>query len=92
MEKDWAEDLGSKPKLCMLNSVCVHRFGGRCWNVRDKKHRRALMMLRGGTALSRLKRAVGKTYHENRDCAENVPLMRRWKIVTTGCYDALGGI
>ena len=50
VEKDWTEDLGSKPKLCMLNSVCVHRFGGRCWMVREKSHRRALMMLRGGTA------------------------------------------
>ena len=41
--------------------------------------------------LSRLKRAGGKAYHENRDCAENVPLMRRWKIATTGCYGVLGG-
>ena len=23
--KDWAEDLGSKPKLCVLKSVCVSR-------------------------------------------------------------------
>ena len=22
MENDWAEDLGSKPELCILNSVC----------------------------------------------------------------------
>ena len=23
VENDWAEDLGSKPKLCILNCVCV---------------------------------------------------------------------
>ena len=30
MEEDWAVDLGSKPKLCVLHSVCVNRFEGRC--------------------------------------------------------------
>ena len=30
MEKDWAEDLGSKPKLCVLNSVCKGGLDGRC--------------------------------------------------------------
>ena len=50
VEKDWAEDLGSKPKLCVLNAVCVNGFDGRCWKVREKSHRRVLMMLRGGTA------------------------------------------
>ena len=24
-------DLGSKPKLCILNSVCVNGFDRRCW-------------------------------------------------------------
>ena len=50
VEKDWAEDLGSKPKLCILNLVCVNSFDGRCWKVREKSHRRDLMMLRGGIA------------------------------------------
>ena len=36
VENDWAEDLGSKPKLCILNSVCVNGFDGRCWKVREK--------------------------------------------------------
>ena len=50
MENDWAEELGSKPKLRILNSVCVNGFDGRCWKVREKNHRKVLMMLRGGTA------------------------------------------
>ena len=29
VEKDWAEDLGSKPKLCVLNSVWLYDFDGR---------------------------------------------------------------
>ena len=50
MEKDWTEDLGSKPKLCVLNSVYVNGLNGRCWKVQEKSHRRILMMLRGGSA------------------------------------------
>ena len=50
MEKDWTEDLGSKPKLCVLNSVFVSGLNGRCWKVQEKSHRRMLMMLRGGSA------------------------------------------
>ena len=50
MEKDWAEDLGSKPKLCVLNSVCKGGLDGRCWKMQEKSHRRVLMMLRGGSA------------------------------------------
>ena len=50
MEKDWTEDLGSKPKLCVLNSVHVNGLNGRCWKVQEKSHRRMLMMLRGGLA------------------------------------------
>ena len=50
VEKDWVVDLDNKPKLCFLNSVCVNGFGGQCWKVREKSHRRVLMMLRGGTA------------------------------------------
>ena len=46
MENDWTEDLGNKPQLCILNSVCVNGFDGRCWKVREKNHRRVLMMLR----------------------------------------------
>ena len=49
MEKDWMEDLGSKPKLCVLNSVYVNGLNGRCWKV-QKSHRRMLMMLRDGSA------------------------------------------
>ena len=30
MEKDWAEDHGSKPKLCVLNSVYANGLDGRC--------------------------------------------------------------
>ena len=39
--KDWVVDLdlGSKPKLCVLNSVCVNGFDGRCWKVKEKNHR-----------------------------------------------------
>jgi len=52
MEKDWMEDLGSKPKLCVLNSVYVNDVNGRCWKMQEKSHRRSrmLMMLRGGSA------------------------------------------
>ena len=50
MEKDRAMDLGSKPKLSILYSVRVNSFDGRCWKVREKSHRRVLMMLRGRTA------------------------------------------
>ena len=50
MEKDWMEDLGSKPKLCVLNSVYVNGLNGRCWKVQEKSHRRMLMMLRSGLA------------------------------------------
>ena len=50
VEKDWAVDLGSKPKLCVLNSVCVDGFDGRCGKVKEESHRRVLMMLRAGTA------------------------------------------
>ena len=46
MEKDWTEDLESKPKLCVLNSVYVNGLDGRCWKVQEKSHRRMLMMLR----------------------------------------------
>ena len=49
MEKEWTEDLGSKPKLCVLNSVYVNGLNGRCWKV-QKSHRRMLMMLRDGSA------------------------------------------
>ena len=35
VEKDWAVDLGSKPKLCVLKSVCVNAFDGRCWKVKE---------------------------------------------------------
>ena len=35
VEKDWAVDLGSKPKLCVLKSVCVNTFDGRCWKVKE---------------------------------------------------------
>ena len=52
MEKDWAEDLGSKPKLCVLNPVCMNGLDGRCWKVQEKSHRRVLMMLRGGFGCS----------------------------------------
>ena len=75
VEKDWAEDLGRKPKLCMLNSVCVHRFGGRCWKVREKRHRRALMMLRGGTAPFQIKtgrwKGVPREQRLCRECTTN---------------------
>ena len=51
VEEDWVVDhLDSKPKLCILNSVCVNWFEERCWKVKKKSHRRALMMHRGGTA------------------------------------------
>ncbi len=50
MEKDWAEDLGSKPKLCVLNSVYVNGLDRRCWKVQEKSHRKMLMMLMGGSA------------------------------------------
>ena len=50
MEKDWAVDFGSKPKLSILYSVRVNGFDGRCWKVREMSHRRVLMMLRGRTA------------------------------------------
>ena len=50
MEKDWTEDLGSKPKLCVLNSVFVNSLNERCWKVQEKSHRRMLMTLRGGSA------------------------------------------
>ena len=50
MEKDWTEDLGSKPKLCVLNSVFVNGLNGRCWKEQEKNHRRMLIMLRGGSA------------------------------------------
>ena len=46
-ENDWAEDLGSIPQLCILNSMCANGFDGRCWKVMEKNHRRILMMLRG---------------------------------------------
>ena len=36
-------------KLHILNSVCVNGYDGRCWKVREKNHRRVLMMLRGGS-------------------------------------------
>lgn len=42
--------LAANQKLCVLNSVCVNGFDGRCWKMREKNHRRVLMMLRGGTA------------------------------------------
>ena len=44
------EDLGSKPKLCVLNAVYVKGLNGRCWKVQEKNHRRMLMMLRGRSA------------------------------------------
>ncbi len=50
IEKDWTEDLGSKRKLCVLNSVYVNGLNRRCWKVQEKNHRRMLMMLRGGSA------------------------------------------
>ena len=50
VENDSAVDLDSKPKLSMLSSVCASGFDGRCWKVREKSHRKVLMMLRGGTA------------------------------------------
>ena len=50
VEEDLVVDLGSKLKLCILNSLCVNWFEGRCWKVKEKSHRRALMMHRGGTA------------------------------------------
>ena len=50
IEKDWMEDLGSIPKLCVLNSVYVNGLSGRCWKMQEKSHRRMLMMLRGGSA------------------------------------------
>ena len=43
-------DLGSKPKLCVLNFVWVNNFDGKCWKVKEKSYMRVLMMLRGGTA------------------------------------------
>ena len=67
MEKDWTEDLGSKPKLCVLNSVYVNGLDGRCWKVQEKSHRRMLMMLRGGSRL-----ADGRVYLEKRGCVESV--------------------
>ena len=36
-EKDWGEDLGSKPKLCMLNSVCAQIW----WEVLDGEREEA---------------------------------------------------
>ena len=71
MENDWAEDLGSKPKLCILNSVCVNGFDGRCWKVREKNHRRVLMMLRGGTAPFQIETGRWKgVLREERVCRE----------------------
>ena len=37
VEKDWAVDLGSKPKLRVLNSVCMNGFDGRCWKVKKSQ-------------------------------------------------------
>ena len=78
MEKDWAEDLGSKPKLCMLNSVCVHRFGGRCWKVREKRHRRALVILRGGTAPFQIETGRCKGYQRSSDKATGISKTRHY--------------
>ena len=91
VENDSAVDLDSKPKLCVLSSVCANCFDGRCWKVREKSHRRVLMMLRDGTAPSRLKLADGRAYSEKRECVESVMRMKKWKTATIGCYDVLGG-
>ena len=50
IEKDWAEDLGSNPKFCVLNSVYGNGLNGKCWKVQEKSYMRMLMMLRGGSA------------------------------------------
>ena len=85
--KEWVVDLdlGSKPKLCVLNSVCVNGFDGRCWKVKEKSHRRVLMMLRGGTAPFQIKQVGGGVSHEKRECVESVRDMRKWKTATIGC-------
>ena len=71
MENDWAEDLGSKPKLCILNSVCVNGYDGRCWKVRKKNHRRVLMMLRGGSVSFQIETGRWKGVpREERVCRE----------------------
>ena len=51
-----------------------------------KSHRRALMVPEGGTAPLRLKLAGGRVCLENRECAENVRGMRKWKTAITRCY------
>ena len=45
--------------------------------MREKNHRRILMMLRGGTDLSRLKLADGKVCPTKRECVGNVGRMKK---------------
>ena len=63
MEKDWTEDLGSKPNLCVLNSVYGNGLNGRCWKVQEKSHRRMLY---------RLRLVDRRVYLEKRGCVESV--------------------
>jgi len=50
VERVWAEDLDRRAKLSILNSMWVNGLTGRCWKIKEKSQRRALMMLRGGSA------------------------------------------
>ena len=77
MENDWAEVPGSKPKLCILYSVCVNSFDGRCWKVREKNHRIVLMMLRGETAPFQIETGRWKGVPMKSECVGNVGRMRK---------------
>ena len=69
--KTGLKTLAANPiKLCILNSLCVNGFDGRCWKLREK-HRRVLMMLRGGTAPFQIETGMWKGVpREERVCRE----------------------
>ena len=69
---------------CILNSVWVNGFDGRCWKVREKSHRRVLMMLRGGTAPFQIETGRWKGVpREERLCRE-LGRTRKWKTAIIG--------
>ena len=47
---DWHQEMATKPKLSLLNTIFDLGLTQRCWRVQDRVTHSMLMKLRGGTA------------------------------------------
>ena len=47
---EWLQEMATKPKLSLLNTIFNLDLTQRCWRVQDRVTRSMLMKLRGGTA------------------------------------------